>query len=114
MKSPMGFPLDLVDRSVIISTEEYEADSIREILKIRADEEKTSEDERALEKIAEIGSKTSLRYSVQLLSLTAQNSKNTKRKKVAVQDVKRVGKLFMGISEASQHLKKYKEKMKFH
>jgi TBP-interacting protein len=114
VKSPMGFPLDLVDRSVIIGTEDYDAESIREILKIRSKEEKINIKEKALEKITEVGAKTSLRYSVQLLSLAAQNAKSAKRKDVMIEDVERVSKLFMDVSEATQHLKKYEDKMMIH
>ena len=114
VKSPMGFPLDLVDRSVIIGTEEYEADSIREILKTRSNEEKINIKEKALEKITEVGAKTSLRYSVQLLSLAAQNAKSAKRKDVAIKDVERVSNLFMDVSEVTRHLKKYDDKMMVH
>jgi len=114
VKSPMGFPLDLVDRSVIIGTEDYDADSIREILKIRSKEEKIDIKEAALEKITEVGAKTSLRYAVQLLSLAAQNAKSAKRKEVSIKDVERVSNLFMDIAEATQHLKKYEDKMMIH
>jgi len=114
VKSPMGFPLDLVDRSVIIGTEEYDADSIREILRIRSKEEKVSIRKNALEKLTEVGVKTSLRYAVQLLSLAAQNAKGAKRKEVTIEDVERVSKLFMDVKEATQHLKKYEEKMMLH
>ena len=108
------FPLDLVDRSVIIGTEEYYADSIREILKIRSEEEKINIKDNALEKITEVGVKTSLRFSVQLLSLAAQNAKSAKRNDVTIKDVERVSKLFMDVTEATQHLKKYEDKMMSH
>jgi TBP-interacting protein len=114
VKSPMGFPLDLIDRSVIIGTQEYDADSIREILRIRSDEEKIKVEEDALEKLTEIGAKSSLRYSVQLLSLAAQNARATKRESVTVKDVERVSSLFMDISEAAEHLRKYEEKLMYH
>ena len=114
VKSPMGFPLDLIDRSVIIGTEEYDADSIREILRIRSKEEKVNIRKDALGTLTEVGAKTSLRYSVQLLSLAAQNAKSAKHKNVTVEDVERVSKLFMDSGEATQHLKKYEEKMMLH
>lgn len=114
VKSPMGFPLDLVDRSVIIGTQEYEAGSIKEILRIRSDEEKVKVEEDALEKLTEIGAKASLRYSVQLLSLAAQNARASKHEKVTVKDVKRVNSLFMDIGEAAEHLRKYEEKLMHH
>jgi TBP-interacting protein len=72
IKSPMGFPLDLIDRFVIIGTQEYGIDSIKEILRIRSEEEKVKLNVKALEKLTQIGTKSSLRYSVQLLSLAAQ------------------------------------------
>jgi TBP-interacting protein len=114
VKSPMGFPLDLVDRSVIIGTEEYDVDSTREILRIRSEEEKVKIRKDALEALTEVGAKTSLRYSVQLLSLAAQNAKSAEHKSVTVEDVKRVNKLFMDIGEAAHHLKKYEERMMMH
>jgi len=114
VKSPMGFPLDLIDRSVIIATQEYDADSIREILRIRAREEKITIDNDALEKLTEIGRKSSLRYAVQLLSLAAQNAKAMKRDAVTVEDVERVDLLFMDVTEATEHLRKYEEKLMYH
>ncbi|MGD8506877.1 MAG: RuvB-like domain-containing protein [Candidatus Bathyarchaeota archaeon] len=114
VKSPLGFPLDLIDRSVIIGTKEYNAGSIREILRMRANEEKVKIEKAALEKLTELGAKSSLRYTVQLLSLSAQNSRIEKREKVTVKDVERVSNLFMDISEATDHLRKYEEKLMYH
>jgi TBP-interacting protein len=114
IKSPMGFPLDLIDRSVIIATGEYDVDSIREILRLRAVEEKAELDEDALEKLTIIGSKSSLRYAVQLLSLAAQNAAAANHKKVTVKDVERVDSLFMDVGEASEHLSKYEDKLMYH
>jgi len=114
VKSPLGFPLDLVDRAVIIATHEYDPESIKEILRIRSDEEKVKIEKDALERLTEVGSKSSLRYSVQLLSLAAQNAKAMGREKVNVKDVERVDKLFMDVGEAAEHLKKYEEKMMLH
>jgi len=114
IKSPMGFPLDLVDRSVIIATSEYDAASIKEILRIRAREEKAAIDDDALEKLTAIGARSSLRYAVQLLSLAAQNAASMKRKAVTVEDVERVDSLFMDIGEASEHLRKYEDKLMYH
>jgi len=114
VKSPLGFPLDLVDRAVIIATQEYDPESIREILQLRCEEEKVKMEKEAIEKLTQIGSKSSLRYSVQLLSLAAQNAKTMKHEKVTVEDVERVDKLFMDIGEAAEHLRKYEEKLMTH
>ncbi|HDI06865.1 MAG TPA: AAA family ATPase [Candidatus Bathyarchaeota archaeon] len=114
IKSPLGFPLDLIDRSVIITTELYDAESIKEILRIRAEEEKINIDEEALDRLTAIGAKSSLRYAVQLLSLAAQNAKAKGCDKITSEDVERVDKLFMDVGEAAEYLKKYEEKMLIH
>jgi len=71
-------------------------------------------DSDALEKLTDVGARSSLRYAVQLLSLAAQNARAMKRETVAVQDVERVGSLFMDIGEAAEHLRKYEEKLIYH
>ncbi|MHC1589582.1 MAG: RuvB-like domain-containing protein, partial [Candidatus Hecatellaceae archaeon] len=114
VESPFGFPLDLVDRSVIIMTEEYDSESIREILKIRAREEKVEISEKALNKLTELGAKASLRYAVQLLSLASQNAASKRRSKVELEDVERVGRLFVDVSGAAEYLKKYEERLLRH
>ena len=73
--------------------------------------------EKALEKLAEIGSRSSLRYSVQIPSLASQKAGTTKRNTVNdVQraHVERVNSFFMDVSEAAEHLRKYEEKLMYH
>ncbi|CAF4310966.1 unnamed protein product, partial [Rotaria sordida] len=38
-QSPHGIPIDLLDRLLIITTKPYELDEIKQILKIRCEEE---------------------------------------------------------------------------
>jgi len=114
IKSPLGFPLDLLDRAVIIPTHEYDRDTIREILRIRANEEEIQIDGDALERLTDVGAESSLRYAVQLLSLAAQNAKAMKRDRVTVEDVNRVDSLFMDVTEAMEHLKKYEDRLLTH
>jgi DNA helicase TIP49 (TBP-interacting protein) len=99
---------------VIITTQPYDVESVKEILRIRSEEEKIELDSKALEKLAEVGAKSSLRYAVQLLSLAAQNAKALNKKKVAIEDVQRVDELFKDISEAAEYLRKYEEKLMIH
>ncbi|ASJ16163.1 TATA box-binding protein [Thermococcus chitonophagus] len=68
IEAPHGIPLDMLDRLLIINTEPYKKEEIREIVKIRAKEEGIELSEEALEYLAELGEKTSLRYAVQLLA----------------------------------------------
>ena len=114
IKSPLGFPIDLIDRAVIIATHPYDRDSIKEILKIRAVEEKIEIEKEALERLTDVGERSSLRYAVQLLSLAAQNAKRRKSEKVTVEDVQRVSSLFMDINEAADYLRKYEERLLTH
>lgn len=114
IKSPLGFPIDLIDCSVIIATQLYDTESVKEILRIRSVEEKIKLEKTAIEKLAEVGAKSSLRYAVQLLSLAAQNAKSAKKAKVTLADVQRVDDLFMDMSEAAEYLRKHEEKMMIH
>ncbi len=111
VESPLGFPADLLDRAVIIGTDVYDAESVREILKIRAAEEGIELDDGALDKLTEIGVKRSLRYAVQLLSIAAENARSRGGSKVSVEDVDKVDDLFMDVSEAVEHLRKYESRM---
>jgi len=114
VKSPLGFPIDLIDRAVIIGTQQYDPESIQEILQIRCKEEKIKMEKNAIKKLTEVGSKSSLRYAVGLLSLAAQSAKTAGRDKVTVEDVEKVDKLFMDIGEAADYLKQYEERMMTH
>jgi RuvB-like protein 2 len=67
-KSPHGIPIDLLDRMLIISTKNYAAAEIKEIVSIRCQEEDVTLAPSALDLLTEIGSNTSLRYALQLIS----------------------------------------------
>lgn len=58
----------MLDRLIIIRTKPYTADEVREIIKIRAREEKVSLANDALEELTKIGTEESLRYAIQLLA----------------------------------------------
>merc|ERR1712032_329816 len=68
IKSPHGIPVDLLDRMLIVRTMPYTLEEVIQILSIRATTESLTIDEEALAALGEIGSKTSLRYAVQLLT----------------------------------------------
>lgn len=114
VEAPLGFPPDLLDRAVIIGTETYDPESVMEILRIRAREEEIDVEDEALKKLTDIGSKCSLRYAVQLLSIAAENAKLRGSSKVTVEDIERVDGLFMDVSEAVEHLRKYESLMLKH
>ncbi|CAL1529578.1 unnamed protein product [Lymnaea stagnalis] len=111
--SPHGIPIDLLDRLVIISTSPYEEKEIKQILKIRCEEEDVEMSDDALTVLTRIGMETSLRYSIQLI--TAANLVCRKRKgtEVDVDDIKRVYTLFLDESRSTQFLKEYQQEFMF-
>lgn len=108
--SPLGVPRDLLDRTLLILTYPYEEKAVREILKIRAEEEGVQVSEDALDLLTDYGEENSLRYSVWLLAPAASRAEHNGRGEVSVEDVKAVKNRFASISESVQHVKEYEEK----
>lgn len=114
VEAPLGIPLDLLDRAVIIGTEPYAREDILEILRIRSQTERIRIDDDALNRLADIGASSSLRYSIQLLSVASQNSRMLNKDKITMDDVERAHRLFMDVEQAAEHLKRFEEKMLKH
>ncbi|RLG90739.1 MAG: TATA box-binding protein [Thermoprotei archaeon] len=110
IESPHGMPLDLLDRLLIIPTRPYNAEEIREIIKIRASEEEIEITDEALEELVKIGVETSLRYAVQLMEPARIIAMNNGRSKVTVEDVKKARSLFIDVNSSVKYLKEYEEK----
>ena len=55
-------PLDLLDRTIIIPTSQYEEKELKQILKIRCEEEDCEISEDALTVLTKVAGETSLRY----------------------------------------------------
>lgn len=68
MKSAHGIPVDLLDRLLIIRLLPYSLDEIVQIIAIRCATENIEIEEDALAHLATIGTKTSLRYVVQMIT----------------------------------------------
>ena len=107
--SPHGIPLDMLDRLIIIKTRPYTADEVREIIKIRAKEEKVELSEDALEELTKIGVEHSLRHAIQLLAPASFRAKEKGRDKVVKEDVEYVKKLFMSVKESIEYVKQYEQ-----
>jgi RuvB-like protein 2 len=89
-RSPHGIPIDLLDRALIVSTKKYESQDIEEILKLRAQEEDVAVSSEALSVLTRIGSETSLRYAINLITTSHLACRRRKGDQVEVGDVKRV------------------------
>ncbi|KAH0543930.1 RuvB ATP-dependent DNA helicase pontin [Glutinoglossum americanum] len=93
--SAHGIPSDLLARLLIIPTNPYEPDEIKTIIRLRARTEGLIVTDPALEKIAEHGIRTSLRYSLQLLAPSSILARVGGRKEIDVMDVSECEDLFI-------------------
>ena len=109
VESPHGIPLDLLDRLLIIRTKTYKSDEIKEIIRIRADEEDTPLSEDALNKLTEIGVKHSLRYAVQLMIPSKIMASRKSRTKVTGEDVVEAEEKFMDVKRSVEYIEEHKE-----
>merc|ERR1719265_1960923 len=112
-KSPHGIPIDLLDRMLIISTKPYNAKDIRKILDIRAEEEGVEMTDDAKQLLTKIGTESSLRYSLRLI--TAANLVCIKRKghEVSMQDIRKAYSLFVDVKRSTQFLVDYQHDFMF-
>ena len=111
IEAPHGIPLDLLDRLLIIRTRPYTAEEIREILKIRADEEGIPLSSDALEELTKLGVERSLRYAVQLMEPARIIAEREGRTKVTVEDVRKAASYFVDLRESVQYIQQYEEKL---
>jgi len=111
IEAPHGIPRDLLDRLLIIPTRPYTLDEIKAIITIRADEEDVPLSEDAIDKLAEIGSKRSLRYALQLMEPAKIIAEREGRTKVTAKDVEEASKLFTDVKSSLELVEKYKDLM---
>lgn len=112
-KSPHGIPLDLLDRMIIVSTSPYQEKDLKEILKIRCEEEDCEMSDDALTVLTRIALETSLRYAIQLITTASLVCRKRKSTEVNIEDVKRVYSLFLDESRSTQFLKEYQDEFMF-
>lgn len=92
--APHGVPVDLLDRMLIVRTMPYNREEMERIISIRAGVENIELEEEALVLMGEIGERTSLRYTVQMLTPARILGETLGRTKVKKEDIMEVDKLF--------------------
>ncbi len=107
VEAPHGIPLDLLDRLLIITTEPYKPEDIREIIKIRAEEEDVELTEDAIEELTRLGSERSLRYALQLMEPARIIARRKGRSRVTAEDVREAAKYFVDVRESLEYIKKF-------
>lgn len=112
-RSPHGIPIDFLDRLLIISTQPYKEEEIRQILDIRCQEEDVEMTEDAKVLLTKIGVNTSLRYAIHLITSAALACQKRKGKIVEVEDITRVYNLFYDVKRSTQYLMEYQSEYMF-
>jgi len=108
--SSHGIPADLLDRLVIVRTLQYALPEIMQILSIRATTEGLTIQDDALALLGQLGTKTSLRYVVQLLTpaniLARTNGKTT----IGKEEIEEAAALFLDAKASAKLLKEQSTK----
>ncbi|MEZ0319020.1 MAG: RuvB-like helicase [Pyrobaculum sp.] len=110
IEAPHGIPQDMLDRLVIIKTRPYNADEVREIIKIKAKEQNISLSEEALQLLTKVGTEHSLRYALQLLTPAYIIAKERGKSTVGREEVEYVKAHFVSVKESIEYVKSLEEK----
>ncbi|MEM4621509.1 MAG: RuvB-like domain-containing protein [Sulfolobales archaeon] len=110
IESPHGIPLDILDRLLIIPVRPYTRDEIKEIVRIRSEEEEVALSSDALELLADLGVKYSLRYAIQLLRPASVVAQKKGRSAVKAEDVQEVSRQFIDTKRSVEFIKEFEEK----
>ena len=94
MMSPHGIPVDLLDRLLIIRLLPYRLDEIVSILSIRCETEGIEIEAEALANLATIGTKTSLRFAVQLIQPANVLAQTLGKLKISNDEINEINELF--------------------
>jgi len=94
MKSPHGIPVDLLDRLLIIRLLPYALEEIVQILAIRCATENIEIEEDALAHLSTIGTKSSLRYVVQLITPAMVLANTLGKLKISKDEIDEINTLF--------------------
>mmetsp|Transcript_13627 Transcript_13627/g.16215 ORF Transcript_13627/g.16215 Transcript_13627/m.16215 type:complete len:199 (-) Transcript_13627:317-913(-) len=104
--SPHGVPVDLLDRMLIIRTMPYTLEEMIHILSIRAGAESIEFEDAALAALGEVGSRTSLRYAVQMLTPCRILTETSGGAAINEDDVREVDRLFLDAKASARLLAK--------
>lgn len=108
--SPHGIPLDLLDRVMIIRTLPYTQEEMVQILSIRSQTESIHITDESLQLLSEVGTKTTLRYAIQLLTPGNLLARINGKDSIGKEEIEEIGKLFHDAKSSAKILQKYEEK----
>ena len=103
-QSPHGIPVDFLDRLLIIPTDPYDMKEMRQILKVRCEEEDVDITDEAMELLTTIAFNTSLRYAMNMIITSSLAARKRKSNTVGEEDVKKVYSLFADVKRSTKVL----------
>ena len=109
-RSPHGLPLDFLDRVVIVSTQAYGEDELRQILAIRAQEEEVEVSANALELLTKFAKEAGLRYASNLIMTSEMIRIKRKAKEIDQPDVERSYRLFLDPARSVAFISEYEKR----
>merc|ERR1711870_8797 len=86
---------------------------IRKIINIRAEEEDVEMTDDAKELLTKIGTESTLRYAIHLITVANLVAMKRKAQEVDVQDIRRVYSLFVDVKRSTQFLIEYQQEFMF-
>lgn len=104
--APHGIPVDLLDRMLIVRTLPYNLEEMMQIVALRAEVEGIQLEESGLRSLGEVGSRTSLRYAVQMLTPARILAETCGRKVVIEEDVCETDALYFDAKASARLLAK--------
>ncbi|KAI0235657.1 RuvB-like protein 1 [Massospora cicadina] len=107
--APHGIAVDLLDRLMVVPTTPPSRSEISEILAIRANIERLKICPEALNRLAEIGVSTSLRYSIQMLTPASILANMSGRDEITVEDLESGLDLFLDAKASAHFLSEQKD-----
>jgi RuvB-like protein 2 len=103
--APHGIPRDLAQRLLIVPTSPYSNEELKAILKMRCEEEDVTMSEEGLVKLVEYAKDWSLRYAMQLITVSAIYAAGRKQgEEVQDEDVTTVATLFISKERSQEAL----------
>jgi RuvB-like protein 2 len=112
-KSPHGIPIDLLDRMMIIHTKPYSTEELHQIVKIRCEEEDVEMNDESMLMLATLGTKTSLRYVLQLITTASLIALKRKASVVTKDDVRKAYGLFTDLKRSVEYLEAHEKEFLF-
>lgn len=108
--APHGIAVDLLNRLMVVATAPYSSDEIAQILAIRANIERLKIRPDALNRLSEIGSNTSLRYSIQMLTPASILASMAGREEITIEDLDSGCSLFLDSKSSARLLSEQSER----